>query len=97
MEEIGKGKDALQCVTSSEDCCKDPSSGTFYYPNGRKVSSTAADEGFYLTYSEESRIYLHRNENTGSPSGRYRCEIHTPSGEMKNVYIYIFYIPLEIN
>ena len=43
-------------------------------------------EGFYRNRAEQL-IRLNRREGTSSPTGRYRCEIPSASGEMANIFI----------
>ena len=86
IAEVGRGKNALLCMTDRECCCGiyGHRSGQFYYPNGRKVPIQGNGDVFYRD-RREKMIRLNRNRGY-QPTGMYRCEIPDASGVIQKLY-----------
>ena len=81
ITDIGEGENALLCLTSLIQCCRDsdtPSGeevlGRWLYPNGSTIGEMSKGEDFY-TDRGSSVVRLNRRNNVTSPSGRFCCEI----------------------
>ena len=88
LTQVGEGKDALLCKTDLISCCATVPNrfGEFYYPNGLIVPINNSGHGFYRNRGDQE-IRLNRRQGITSPSGKFRCEIPTASGEIQNIFI----------
>ena len=82
--EIGEGRNALLCITSKIDCCKNtkvPSTREWYFPNGTSVKIEGRRLSFYRD-RDPSIVRLNRRNNAASPTGIFKCAI--PSSTQLN-------------
>ena len=81
MTDIGTDDKALQCFTTRDDCCGNPSNrmGEWYYPNMMLIPSFGAGEDFYRDRGSQV-VRLNRRNSALSPTGKYRCTIPDASG-----------------
>ena len=88
LMDIGEGVDALKCVTSYNDCCKQQKKGEYYYPDTTPVGVRKSLQGMYRNRAE-GYIKLNRRANRIPPVGRYSCVIPDKDGNLKAIFINI--------
>ena len=88
LEDIGKGDDALLCITDLTDCCRPPYTnyaiGNWFFPNGTRVPGAGQQWDFHRTRGWRA-VYLHRRRGEEEGIGIYRCEIPVPQSDAENV------------
>ena len=78
--------DGLVCLTDRDPCCTTDSGGSWYSPDGYKIS-TDDEEDFYQIYpSNRQAIVLHRMV-TAYSNGLFTCEILDSNGTTWRFYI----------
>ena len=91
MTDFGTGEDGenppLSCHTDLTTCCKadTDTSGKWYFPDGKRVSSVRQNQNVVFTVLAEQRVRLFRQVSynlTRVPTGFYCCEIPTTRGNM---------------
>ena len=93
LEDIGKGCDALLCITNLTTCCqhKDGSVfGNWFFPNGSRVSSLMPNkmpQNFYRTRGKMV-VLLHRRR--GGVEGIYHCVIPDSMNVTQTIYIGVY-------
>ena len=83
---VGKGNDALNCVTDSANCCTDPDVGNWTDERGGAVYQGAS--GATAIYVTRGNGVVSYNRISGGSSGMWRCDIPDSSGVMQSIYIY---------
>ena len=83
--EIGEGRNALLCITSETDCCKNTNVPSpmreWYFPNETSVKIEGEKHSFYRN-RDPSIVRLSRRNNATSPTGIFKCVI--PSSTQLN-------------
>ena len=94
LEDIGKGDDALLCVTNLTASDFTASSlRNWFFPNGtrvpsRTVNSTSGEQwDFYRTRGE---TVVRLNRRRGGEEGIYRCEIPDSTNVIHTIYIGVY-------
>ena len=86
LTDIGEGDDALLCLTDNTECCRGSDNpnggrlGEWYFPDGTLVQADSEGGNLYRN-RDKSIVRLNRRNNTQSPTGVYRCEVPSASGE----------------
>lgn len=76
--------DALFCLTNRLSCCSDETSGSWYSPDGSRVSTAGS---FYQSYiPERQAIALHRTI-TAYSNGLFTCAILDKDNVTRHLYI----------
>ena len=94
LEDIGKGDDALFCITNYTACCRPPYTGdmesalgNWYFPNGSRVPS---DDEKWDFYRSRRQMVVHLNRRRGGVEGIYRCEIPSAINVTRTIYIGVY-------
>ena len=86
LTDIGEATSALFCLTDSAQCCRggdNPNGGglgEWYFPDGIVVQAGSEGGNLYRN-RDKSIVRLNRRNNAQSPTGVYRCEVPSASGE----------------
>ena len=93
LEDIGKGDDALLCMTNLTACCRAPYTGengsvlgNWYFPNGTRVSC-CGNEWIYRT---RGQMVVGLNRRRVGVEGIYRCEIPDSTNAIRTIYIGVY-------
>ena len=89
LNDIGKGNNALLCVTDKLDCCKPlngPLQGEFYYTDGSAVGYSQVNS-LYRNRGPQVVRLNRRNGSVPALTGIYRCEIPDSNGTNQSIYI----------
>ena len=90
--DIGKGSNALFCLTNRTRCCTTEAGlnrGGWRFPNSSAVEDTSNYE-FYRTRGYSS-VHLNRRSNALEPTGIFTCKIPTNQSENNtNLYIGVY-------
>ena len=95
VEDIGKGDDALRCMTDNTSCCRPPYTesleqqalGNWWFPNGTRVPSSGHQWDFYRTRGHMV-VLLHRRR--GGENGVYHCVVPDRQGNNQEIYIGVY-------
>ena len=94
LEDIGKGNNALLCVTNQTACCRPPytgkngpGNGNWFFPNGTRVPSIGEKSDFYRT---REKMVVRLNRKKGGEDGIYRCEIPDSMNFTQTIYIGVY-------
>ena len=90
LEDIGKGDDALLCITNRTACCRPPHSGAlgnWFFPNGTRVPSSGNQWDFHRTRGQMVVLLQH---GRGGEEGIYRCEIPDAMNVTQIIYIGVY-------
>ena len=89
LEDIGESdKDALLCRTNFTACCKHPSIGNWFFPDGSRVPSNGSlNTAFYRT---RDKMVLRLKHTGGGVGGIYRCEIPDSMNVTQTIYIGVY-------
>ena len=86
LMEVGERGDALLCITSEADCCKNDRiprpMREWYFPNGSSVKKCLDGHSFYRD-RDPSIVRLNQRYNATSPNGIFHCII--PSSIRENM------------
>lgn len=88
-EEDWPPEDGLVCLTNRIPCCADDSTGSWYNPDGSRVSTEVPTEGeFYQFYvPDRQAIVLSRADTAYIIGGLFTCEILDRDGTIQRLYI----------
>ena len=84
LEDIGEGDDALLCMTNLTVCCRSPSLGNWFFPNGTRVVRTRD------VYRTRGQSVVRLNRIRGGVAGIYRCEIPDAINVTQTIYIRLY-------
>ena len=94
LEDIGKGNNALLCVTNQTACCNQPyagkngpGNGNWFFPNGTRVPSNGHQWDFYRT---REKMVVRLNREKGGEDGIYHCEIPDSMNFTQTIYIGVY-------
>ena len=94
LEDIGKGDDALLCLTDQPACCRRPYTsgnitvkGNWFFPNGTRVPSISKNWNFHRTRGP-SVVRMFRRK--GGVDGLYRCDIPDAANVFQTIYIGVY-------
>ena len=94
LENIGKGDDALLCITFQTACCRPPYTGemglalgNWFFPNGTGVSGSSNQSDFYRT---RGQMVVRMNRRRGGVEGIYRCVIPDSMNVTQTIYIGVY-------
>ena len=92
LEDIGKGNDALLCITNLTTCCQPDDTGrnalgNWYYPNGTRVPSTSANWDIYRT---RGQMVVRMHHRRGGVEGVYRCVVPDAMNVTQTIYIGVY-------
>ena len=93
LEDIGKGDDALLCVTNLTASDFPGTFRNWFFPNGTKVpsrtvNSTSREQwDFYRT---RGKTVVRLNRRRGGEEGIYRCEIPDSLNVLQAIYIGVY-------
>ena len=100
LEDIGKGDDALLCITNYTACCRPEDTGrtgtvlgNWFFPNRTRVPSDTVNEtsdeewDFYRT---RGQMVVHLNRRRGGVEGIYRCVIPAAMNVTQTKYIGVY-------
>ena len=87
LEDIGKGDDALLCVTNQTACCKHPALGDWYFPNESRVPTRDKNLGFYRT---RGKMVVRMHRQGDGKDGIYRCQIPDSVNVVQTIYIGVY-------
>ena len=89
LDDIGESNEnALLCRTNLTACCKLPSIGNWFFPNGSRVpSDDSSNTAFYRTRGEMVIRLKHRG---GGEEGIYSCEIPDSVNVTQTIYIGVY-------
>ena len=94
LEDIGQDDTALLCMTNLTACCIPPYTvenwpavGSWFFPNGTRVPSSAKQWDFYRT---RGQMVVGLNHIRGGEDGIYRCEIPDSMHVTQTIYIGVY-------
>ena len=94
LEDVGKGDDALLCMTNYTACCRRPYTGemkralgNWFFPNRTRVPSKDVQWDLFRT---RDHMMVRMNHRKGGEEGIYSCEIPDAMGVIKTVYIGVY-------
>ena len=96
LEDIGKGVDALLCMTNFTACCRSEnglSLGSWAFPNGTKVPSEIVNYDTGLEwdfYRDRGHMVVHMHRRRGGEEGIYSCEIPDSTNVTQTIYIGVY-------
>ena len=91
LEDIGEGDGALLCITEQIRCCRGPSIGNWFFPNGTGVPNRIIYYGImWEFYRNRSNMVLHMHRRRGGDNGIYHCEIPDTAGVHQIIYIGVY-------
>ena len=93
LEDIGKGDDALLCITNYTACCQPngemvSDSENWYFPNGTRVNYMSGGELEF--YSSRGQSVVRLNRRRGGVEGIYRCVIPDTMNVTHTIYIGVY-------
>ena len=95
LEDIGKGGNALLCITDQTACCRPPYTdsiwqlaiGNWFFPNGTRVPVSNRQWDFHRTRGQ-SVVHLLRRR--GGEEGIYHCTIPDAVNVTQTIYIGVY-------
>ena len=89
LEDIGKGGDALLCITNLTACCRSGGNalGNWYFPNGTIVPSSGVGWDIYTT---KDYMVIRMNRRRGGVEGNYHCKIPDAMNVIQTIYIGVY-------
>ena len=94
LEDIGRGDNALLCVTNLTACCRPPftgengsAMGDWFFPNETRLPSASAQWDFHRTRGQMV-VLLHRTR--GGVNGIYSCVIPDSMNVTQTIYIGVY-------
>ena len=83
---IGRGDDALKCLTNNAVCCTNPNVGDWTHPTDAAVQQGTF--GIAHLYVTRGNGVVSLNRKNFGVAGMWRCSIPDSTGMMQNIYIY---------
>ena len=95
LDEIGKGTEALFCLTNNISCCENPSQGDWFGPTENLIRIMAEMENTiddFYTSRGPSVIYLNKvaTGSSQTQSGVFYCRVPDADGNNRTIYIGIY-------
>lgn len=87
LKDIGEGNDALACLTDKTVCCRHPSIGNWFFPNGTRVASAGTQWEMYRTRGQ-MKVLMHRRR--GGVTGIYHCDIPGQNEDTHKLYVGVY-------
>ena len=94
LANIGKGGDALLCMTNYTACCRRPYTGemgpvlgNWFFPNQTRAPSESVQWDFFRSRED---MVVRMNRRRGGEEGIYSCEIPDAMGIIKTLYIGVY-------
>ena len=87
LEDIGKGGDALLCVTILTACFQYSALGNWYFPNTTRVPGKFSRSDFFRT---RGHMVVRMHRRRGGEEGIYHCKIPDSMNFIQEIYIGVY-------
>lgn len=93
VDQIGRGDEALMCLTDKPDCCNERPNraGEWYFPDKTVVNikGNRGNDANYFFRTRGNRTVFLNSVNSPSERGRFYCKVPDANGTIQTVYVNI--------